>query len=178
MTPLADPHLANTVQNLLLAGAAFLAGLVDAIGGGGGLISLPALLAVGLPPASAIATNKGQAIFGAVSSFVSFWRRGGIDRQRAPLGFLAGFAGSCFGAAALMTMRPEPYEHLLEGRVYDGLEELERRGDPATLAVAWLLADPRVTAVVVGPRRPDHLRPALDALGLPVERDVLSRLFE
>jgi aryl-alcohol dehydrogenase-like predicted oxidoreductase len=77
-----------------------------------------------------------------------------------------------------MTMRPEPYEHFLEDRVYDGLEELERRGDPATLAFAWLLADPRVTAVVVGPRRPDHLRPALDALGLPVERDVLSRLFE
>jgi len=113
MTPLADPHLANTVQNLLLAGAAFLAGLVDAIGGGGGLISLPALLAVGLPPASAIATNKGQAIFGAVSSFVSFWRRGGIDRQRAPLGFLAGFAGSCLGVAALMTMRPEPLRPLV-----------------------------------------------------------------
>jgi aryl-alcohol dehydrogenase (NADP+) len=81
-------------------------------------------------------------------------------------------------AGSRMTMRPEPYEHLLDDRVYDGLEELERRGDPATLAVAWLLADPRVTAVVVGPRRPDHLRPALDALGLPVERDVLSRLFE
>jgi uncharacterized membrane protein YfcA len=93
---------------LLLAGAAFLAGLVDAIGGGGGLISLPVLLAAGLPPASAIGTNKGQAIFGAVSSFVSFWRRGGIDRQRAPLGFAAGFAGSCIGALALMAMRPDP----------------------------------------------------------------------
>lgn len=99
MTPLTE---------ILLAGAAFLAGLVDAIGGGGGLISLPALLAAGLPPASAIATNKGQAIFGAVSSFASFWRRGGIDRARAPLGFVAGFAGSCIGALALMAMRPEP----------------------------------------------------------------------
>jgi uncharacterized membrane protein YfcA len=99
MTPLTE---------ILLAGAAFLAGLVDAIGGGGGLISLPALLAAGLPPASAIATNKGQAIFGAVSSFTSFWRRGGIDRARAPVGFVAGFAGSCAGAGALMAMRPEP----------------------------------------------------------------------
>jgi hypothetical protein len=102
-TPFSHPGLA-----LLLAGAAFLAGLVDAIGGGGGLISLPVLLAVGLPPASAIATNKGQAIFGAISSFTSFWRRGGIDRSRAPLGFAAGFAGSCVGALALMAMRPEP----------------------------------------------------------------------
>jgi aryl-alcohol dehydrogenase-like predicted oxidoreductase len=81
-------------------------------------------------------------------------------------------------AGSRMTMRPEPYEHLRADSVYDGLEELERRGDPATLAVAWLLADPRVTAVVVGPRRPDHLRPALDALGVEVERDELSRLFE
>ncbi len=99
MTPLIE---------VLLAGAAFLAGLVDAIGGGGGLISLPALLAAGLPPATAIGTNKGQAIFGAIASFTSFWRRGGIDRQRAPLGFAAGFAGSCIGALALMAMRPEP----------------------------------------------------------------------
>jgi len=100
---------------ILLAGAAFLAGLVDAIGGGGGLISLPALLAAGLPPASAIATNKGQAIFGAVSSFVSFWRRGGIDRGRAPLGFVAGFAGSCIGALALIAMRPEPLRPVVIG---------------------------------------------------------------
>ena len=113
MTPPANlwsfhPDFSHPVAILLLAGAAFLAGLVDAIGGGGGLISLPALLAVGLSPANAIGTNKGQAIFGAVSSFASFWRRGGIDRQRAPLGFAAGFAGSCIGALALMAMRPEP----------------------------------------------------------------------
>jgi aryl-alcohol dehydrogenase-like predicted oxidoreductase len=81
-------------------------------------------------------------------------------------------------AGSRMTMRPEPYEHLRTDRVYDGLEELERRGDPAAQALAWLLADPRVSAVVVGPRRPDHLRPALDALGLEVDRDVLGRLFE
>ena len=109
MTPLANlTFFSDPALLLLLAGAAFLAGLVDAIGGGGGLISLPALLAAGLPPASAIGTNKGQAIFGAVSSFASFWRRGGIDRQRAPLGFAGGFAGSCIGALALMAMRPEP----------------------------------------------------------------------
>ena len=99
--------------SLLLAGAAFLAGLVDAIGGGGGLISLPALLAAGLPPAIAIGTNKGQAIFGATSSFVSFWRRGGIDRDRAPIGFVAGFAGSCAGAWALLAMRPAPLRPLV-----------------------------------------------------------------
>ncbi len=78
-----------------------------------------------------------------------------------------------------MTMRSEPYEHLRDERVYDALEELERRGDPATLALAWLLADERVS-VVVGPRGPAHLRPALAALERPLspaERDELSELF-
>ena len=78
-----------------------------------------------------------------------------------------------------MTMRPESYEHFRAGRVFDALEELERRGDPATLALAWLLADPHVT-VVVGPRRPEHLRPALDARTTPLtpgEREALSDEF-
>jgi aryl-alcohol dehydrogenase-like predicted oxidoreductase len=78
-----------------------------------------------------------------------------------------------------MTMRPGPYEHLRDDRVYDTLEELERQGDPSTLALAWLLADDRIS-VVVGPRRPEHLRPALAALERPLspaERDELSELF-
>jgi aryl-alcohol dehydrogenase-like predicted oxidoreductase len=78
-----------------------------------------------------------------------------------------------------MTMRPGPYEHLRDERVYDALEGLERRGDPATVALAWLLADERVSAVV-GPRRPAHLEPALAALANPLtpeERDALSDEF-
>ncbi|MBS2012322.1 MAG: TSUP family transporter [Deltaproteobacteria bacterium] len=92
----------------LLALAAFAAGLVDAIAGGGGLVTVPALLAAGLPPQIALATNKGQASFGAISSFTSFWLRGGIDRRRAPLGFAFGFIGSITGAQVLLLIRPEP----------------------------------------------------------------------
>ena len=76
-----------------------------------------------------------------------------------------------------MTMRPEPYEHLRGDRTFDALERLQELGDPASLAVAWLLADPRVTAVVVGPRRPEHLEPALAALGLEPDRDLIGGLF-
>ena len=85
-------------------------------------------------------------------------------------------------AGSRMTQRPEPYEHLRDDRVFDGLERLERLAaesgtTSAALAVAWLLADPRVTAVVVGPRRPAQLEPALAALRLPgVDRDELSAL--
>jgi aryl-alcohol dehydrogenase-like predicted oxidoreductase len=78
-----------------------------------------------------------------------------------------------------MTMRPGPYEHLRDDRVYDALEELERRGDPATLALAWLLADERVS-VIVGPRRPEQLQPVLAALEHPLspqQRDELAALF-
>src|SRR5262249_26806291 len=59
-------------------------------------------------------------------------------------------------AGSGMTMRPEPYEHLRTDRVWDALERLEELGPPAQLAFAWLFAEPRVTAVVVGPRRPDQ----------------------
>jgi aryl-alcohol dehydrogenase-like predicted oxidoreductase len=62
-----------------------------------------------------------------------------------------------------MTMRPEPYEHLKTDAVYDLLERMAEKGDPATLAFAWLFAQPGVTAVVVGPRRPEQLQPALRA---------------
>jgi aryl-alcohol dehydrogenase-like predicted oxidoreductase len=78
-----------------------------------------------------------------------------------------------------MTMRPGPYEHLRTDAVFDRLERLEEMGDPATLSLAWLLADERLS-VVVGPRRPEHLQPALAALEHPLspeERDGLSVLF-
>jgi aryl-alcohol dehydrogenase-like predicted oxidoreductase len=78
-----------------------------------------------------------------------------------------------------MTLRSGPYEHLRDDRVYDSLEELERHGDPTTLALAWLLGDERV-AVVLGPRRPEQLQPAFAALQHPLSpsaRDEISGLF-
>jgi len=78
-----------------------------------------------------------------------------------------------------MTLRGGPYEHLRTDAVFDALEELERRGDPATLALAWLLADPNVS-VVIGPRRPEQLAPALAALENPLtaaDRNALTAVF-
>ena len=82
-------------------------------------------------------------------------------------------------------MRPEPYLHLDDERVYRGLDALaeaaaERGVSMAGLALAWILSHPAVTSVVVGPRRPEHLEPAREALGLrlsPEERDEVSSLF-
>jgi aryl-alcohol dehydrogenase-like predicted oxidoreductase len=71
-----------------------------------------------------------------------------------------------------MTMRPEPYEHLREDAVFDLLEKLDREAEEkgttmAALAIAWLFENPQVTAVIVGPRRPAQLEPALAALSHP-----------
>jgi aryl-alcohol dehydrogenase-like predicted oxidoreductase len=85
-----------------------------------------------------------------------------------------------------MTQRPEGYRHLDAPATYRGLDRLreaaaERGTDMAALALAWVLSHPQVTAVVVGPRRPEHLEPARRALERPLtadERDELARLFD
>ncbi len=84
-----------------------------------------------------------------------------------------------------MTLRPEPYEGYTSDRVFDALEELERlaaeRGATmAGLALAWALAIPELTGVVIGPGRAEHLAPALEALDLSLsdaERDHLTEVF-
>lgn len=103
----------SAVLLVLLSGTAFVAGVVDAVAGGGGLFTVPALLAAGLPPGLALATNKGQAAPGALASFITFLRRGGLDRRRAPLGFAFGFIGSLIGARLLLAMRPEPLRPII-----------------------------------------------------------------
>ncbi|MBA2298869.1 MAG: aldo/keto reductase [Actinobacteria bacterium] len=88
-------------------------------------------------------------------------------------------------ADSRMTLRPEPYEHLRTDRTFAALETFEelageRETSPAALALAWLLAQPQVTAVVVGPRRPEQLHPALDALELrlsPPEIKSIAAVF-
>ncbi len=75
--------------------------------------------------------------------------------------------GEPLPAGSRMTMRPEPYEHLRTDAVFDQLEELEREAAErgvalATLAVEFLFRDPRITAVIVGPRRPEQLMPVVD----------------
>ncbi|GAB6561391.1 MULTISPECIES: TSUP family transporter [Bacillus] len=64
---------------ILLIAFGFLAAFIDSVVGGGGLISLPALMFVGLPPASAIATNKLAATMGTFTSAIYFIRSGKVD---------------------------------------------------------------------------------------------------
>jgi len=90
----------------LLVGAAFAAGFVDAIAGGGGILTVPALLAAGLPPHLAFGTNKGQAVWGTAAALVKFARAGLVDRSRARPAFVAGIAGSLGGAQLVLLLPP------------------------------------------------------------------------
>ena len=97
----------------LLCLASFGAGFVDAIAGGGGLLTVPALVAAGLPAHFVLGTNKGQAVFGAATSLVSFWRKRELARDRVLLGLMTGFVGSLLGAALVLYVRPEPLKPLI-----------------------------------------------------------------
>jgi uncharacterized membrane protein YfcA len=82
----------------LLSLAAFVAGVVDAIAGGGGLLTVPAILTVGLPTQHTLGTNKGQSVFGSAMALWRFWRAGRIDARRIPVAFGLGFGGAVLGA--------------------------------------------------------------------------------
>lgn len=83
---------------LLLIAAGFAAGFVDAIAGGGGLITVPALLLAGASPVEALSTNKLQGSFGSATAALSYARGGHVNlRRQAPaaaLAFGAGIAGA------------------------------------------------------------------------------------
>ena len=90
-----------SLQTALLVLAAMAAGFVDSIAGGGGLITIPAFLAAGLPPTTAIATNKLQAGFG---SFMSTWhyRKAGLMKIREMIpGIIMTAIGASLGALCL-----------------------------------------------------------------------------
>ncbi|MBD3761056.1 TSUP family transporter [Rhizorhabdus sp.] len=63
----------------LLTIVAFIAGFIDAIAGGGGLLTVPAMLSAGVPPIATLATNKLQSSFSSATSTFSFSRQGMID---------------------------------------------------------------------------------------------------
>ena len=86
---------------VLLFVVGLVAAAIDAIAGGGGLMTVPALLLTGLGPVETLATNKFQGSFGSVTSSVVFWRRGLVEPRIAlPMGVLSA-AGATLGALSV-----------------------------------------------------------------------------
>ena len=83
---------------LIVCPLLFLAGFVDAIGGGWGLISLPAYLFAGLPMHAAVATNKLSSACGTSLAAVRFIRNGLVNFRVALPGVAAAMAGAFLGA--------------------------------------------------------------------------------
>jgi uncharacterized membrane protein YfcA len=135
---------------VLLMFAALVAGFVDAIAGGGGLITVPALALAGLDPVAAVATNKVQSSFGSGSALVAFARAGYLDKNAWPIP-LACIAGGIGGAALLV--------HVPRGAVEIALPFV-------LISVALYFAlSPKVTDADAAPRMP-HL--AFICVVLPV----------
>lgn len=88
----------------LLALAGALAGFIDAIAGGGGLIALPVLLSVGVPPISALATNKMQSVVGTIVAAFTYWRRGFVSLRALLPAIAATFAGSLLGVLSIKSI--------------------------------------------------------------------------
>ncbi len=100
---------------LLLAITAAFAGTVDAIAGGGGLITVPALHVAGLPAHLALGTNKGQSVWGALAATLAFWRADRIDRKQALFAFPLGLAGSFAGARLQLLIPNKALEPIVIG---------------------------------------------------------------
>lgn len=95
LSPTEIPLSAQSLAWLWLCGA--IGGFVDSIAGGGGLITVPALLAVGLPPQLALGTNKAQSAVGTALAAVRYLRGGLINWSQIRPGVLTSFGASILG---------------------------------------------------------------------------------
>lgn len=92
---------------MFLMAAGFFGGLMDSVAGGGGLITLPAMLLSGVPPQTALGTGKFMATMGTSAAFLSFARNGAIVWRIAAVGFFFSLAGSAAGARVALYVSNE-----------------------------------------------------------------------
>ena len=92
-------------------------------------------------------------------------------------------ASATFPEGSRMTLRPEPYRHLVSDAVYRGLDalagEARARGvEMSAIAIAWVLHHPRSDAAIIGPRTPAQLDAALTATSLTLSDEDARRLAD
>lgn len=98
---------------IFLFASGTLAGLVDSIAGGGGIITIPALLAVGLPPHFALGTNKFQSSFGSLTASCNYMRNGEISLSRASRGIIATLIGAALGTLAVERINADLLQYII-----------------------------------------------------------------
>lgn len=107
-----DFHLDPSILIILII-FGFLASFIDSVVGGGGLITLPALLFIGLNPAGAVATNKLASTIGSLTSTYMFYRSGKLDIKSVFKLFPLSFIGSMLGAWTVHLIDPEVLKPLM-----------------------------------------------------------------
>ena len=100
-------------QYLIVCPLVFLAGLIDSIAGGGGLISLPAYLIAGVPPHIALGINKTSSSMGTVVSAAKLAKNGFVDRRTAVPGGLCAVAGAIVGATISLYVEDTVITHMM-----------------------------------------------------------------
>jgi len=98
---------------LIVCPFVFLAGLIDSVAGGGGLISLPAYLAAGLPPHMALGTNKFSSTFGTAVSSARFFLNRKADLKTAAMSIIFALIGSALGARTVLLVDPDFLKYAL-----------------------------------------------------------------
>lgn len=84
--------------------AGFLAGFVDSIAGGGGIITVPVLMASGMPPHIALATNKLQSSFGSFTASANFVKKGLVSFKEVYIGVIFTFIGAMIGTKTILLL--------------------------------------------------------------------------
>ena len=107
-----DISLQVLTMLFFVAGAA---GFIDAMAGGGGLITLPALLAAGVSPAQALATNKLQSSFGSFSASLYFIRNGHVKLKEMGLAIVCTYIGAATGAELVQRIDASVLTTLIPG---------------------------------------------------------------
>ena len=100
----------DIVKFLILAVFCFIAAVVDAISGGGGLISLPAYFAVGFPPHIALGTNKLSAFLSTFASAFKFWKAKKINVEIVSKLFAFSLAGAAIGVKTAVSIEPKYFK--------------------------------------------------------------------
>jgi len=125
---------------------ALVAGTIDAMAGGGGLLTIPGLMATGISPIAALATNKMQAIFSPLSATYHFWRSGRLEIRALWKPALLAMLGAASGAACLTFVDPGLLKRLVPFLLIAICgwlllsEDLGRKPRPARLSMALVLA--------------------------------------
>ena len=105
---------------LALALVAVVAGFLDTLAGGGGLIVIPALLLAQVPPVAAIATNKLQGTFGTLTAALTMVRKKLVSPRAVRRGFILAFVGSVAGAL-VPTFDTVVWAFLIVKRIFGGV---------------------------------------------------------